>query len=111
METLSIIDKKGPNYILMELTGSLNGYTIGEFTEKMYSYIKEQNIVLDLTAVTQIDSSAMGVIFATINDAEEYKKRVFLMNPSESSRKAFDKTGFTDEFNIIHSVTEVSDVM
>jgi anti-anti-sigma factor len=110
MEALSIIEKKGPNYILMELTGSLNGYTIGEFTEKMYNYIKEQNVVLDLNSVLQIDSAAMGVIFATINDSEEYKTKVFIMNPSESARKAFDKTGFTDDFNIIHSVTEVSDV-
>lgn len=109
MEALSIVEKKGPNYILMELVGSLNGYTIGEFTEKMYSYIKTQNVVLDMTMVSGIDSAAMGVIFATYNDAEEFKKKLFFMNPSDGAKRAFDKTGFTDVFNIIHSVTEVSD--
>ena len=32
------------------------------------------------------------------------------MNPSEASRHALERTGFLDTFNIIHGITEVSDV-
>ncbi len=109
MDQLSINEKFGPNYILMELTGSMNSYTISEFQEKIYKYISDSNVVLDLALVDSIDSKAMGILLATYNDGEEFGYKLFFMNPSENAKKAIDKTGFTDDFYIIHSVTEVSD--
>lgn len=109
MDQLAINEKIGPNYMLLELSGIINGYTMSEFTEKTYRFIIDTNVVLDLNLVSGIDSAAMGVIMAAHNDGEKNGTKLFLMNPSEKARHALDKTGFTDTFNIIHSVTEVSD--
>ena len=109
MDQLSMSEKIGPNYMLLELSGAVNAYTMSEFQERLYQYIIDSNIVLDLSLVTSIDTSAMGVLMAAFNDSIDFDTKLFFMNPSEAARKAIDKTGFTDTFLIIHSVTEVSD--
>lgn len=107
MDQLTINEKTGANYVLLELAGSINAYTIADFEEKVYSNIKKTNVVLDLSKVFSIDSSGLGVIMAGFNDGAKYNKKLFLMNPSEGAKRAVDSTGFSDTFNFIHSVTEV----
>lgn len=107
MDQVAINEKNGANYILLELTGSINAYTITEFENKVYNNIQKTNVVLDLSKVVSIDSSGLGVIMAGFNDGAKYNKKLFLMNPSESAKRSIDSTGFSDTFNFIHSVTEV----
>lgn len=107
MDQLTLNEKMGANYVLLELFGSINAYTITEFQDKVYNYIKDANVVLDLSNVFSIDSAGLGVIMAGFNDGVKFGTKLFLMNPSEGAKKAIDKTGFSDTFNFIHSVTEV----
>ena len=109
MDLLTLNEKVGANYMLMELIGSLNAYTMSDFQEKVYRYILDSHIVVDMSQVVNIDSSGLGVILAGINDGEEYGTKLFIMNPSPAAEQAFLKTGFMDSFRIIHSVTEVDD--
>jgi anti-anti-sigma regulatory factor len=51
----------------------------------------------------------VGAVIAGHNDGEENSTRLFILNPSESVKRSLDRTGFMDKFNVIHSVTEVSD--
>ena len=111
MVQLTITEKVGANYKLLELTGAINAYTIAEFQEKVYSYILESNIVLDMSQVISIDSAGVGVILAGYNDGEENGTQLFIMNPSDAAHYALTRTGFWNTFYIIHSVTEVSDAM
>ena len=87
MEALTITEKKGANYILLELNGAINSYTLTEFQNRVYSIIKETNLVLDLSNVFEIDSSGMGVLFAAFNDGREVGKRLYLMNMSPQAQK------------------------
>lgn len=107
MDSLTIQEKKGANYVLLELSGVISSYTFSEFRAKVYSYIQNNNVVLDLSEVMGIDSSGMGVIMGAYNDGEETGNSLYLMRPSSAAEKAIDATGFTDVFNIINSVTEV----
>lgn len=107
MDQLTLNEKNGANYVLLELSGSINAYTITEFQEKVYNYIQTNNVVLDLSQVLSIDSAGLGVIMAGFNDGMKSGKKLFFMNPSEGAKKAIDATGFSDTFNFIHSVTEV----
>lgn len=109
MEQLTIHEKVGANYLLLELFGAMSAYTITELQDKVFTSIVDSNVVLDLEQVSQIDSSGMSVIFAGHNDGLQYGTKLFIMNPSTQAEKALNKTGFMDFFNIIHSVTEVSD--
>lgn len=109
MNQLALKEKIGVNYMLLELTGTLDSYTITELQEKLFEYIADTNFVLDLSQIIQVDSSGVGVILAGHNDAESSGTKLFIMNPSEPVKRALERTGFFDMFHIIHSVTEVSD--
>ncbi len=107
MDTLSMTEKRGPNYILFEPSGVISSYTFSDFRSKVYDGIKSNNVVIDLANVTGIDSSGIGVLMGAFNDGEESGFSLYLMRPSGIVYQALDGTGFTDTFKIIHSVTEV----
>ena len=107
MEQLSITEKEGANYILYEVSGVMNTYTITELAEKLDETIKKSNIVVDLERVETIDSVGVGLMMATFNDGEDNGHKFYMMNPSPSARVALEETGFYDVFAIIHAVTEV----
>ncbi len=109
MNQLAMTEKIGPNYVLLELVGDVNAYTISELQEKVYRYIIDTNVVLDMAGVATVDSSGLGVILAGINDGEDNDTKLFIMNPSDAAHYALTRTGFWNTFNIIHAVTEVSD--
>ena len=107
MEQLKLLEKKGANYVLLEASGTINSYTFSEFRAKLYSLVRDTNVVVDMSLVTNIDSSGLGVILAAFNEAEDSGYRFYIMRPSIEARKALDSTGFTDTFSLIQSVTEV----
>ncbi|WP_407427638.1 STAS domain-containing protein [Treponema sp.] len=107
MEQLSITEKQGANYVLYEVSGVMNTYTVTELAEKLDETIKKSNIVLDLERVDTIDSVGIGLIMATFNDGEDNGHRFYIMNPSTAARTALEETGFYEVFEIIHAVTEV----
>lgn len=107
MEQLSITEKQGANYILYDVAGVLNTYTITELAEKLDENIKKSNIVVDLEKIDNIDSVGVGLLMATFNDGEDQGHRFYMMNPSPTVRVALEETGFYDVFFIIHAVTEV----
>ena len=62
---------------------------------------------LDLSQVSSLSSSGLGVLMAAVSDGEEVGKKLFVMNPSEVVRLAIQSTGFADMFPVITSLTEV----
>ncbi len=107
MEKLSIIEKQGANYVLYEVSGVMNTYTLTELAEKLNENIKKSNVVVDLERVETIDSVGVGLMMATFNDGEDCGYRFYMMNPSPTVRIALEETGFYNVFSIIHAVTEV----
>lgn len=107
MDQLVLKEKNGENYILFTLTGVLNSYTANEFKEKIYETIAKTNVVIDLSEVTGIDSTGMGIIMAAFNDGEDTEHTLYILNPSIESRQVIDETGFSSTFHFIHSITEV----
>ena len=107
MEQLTIQEKRGANYVLFELSGAINSYNYTEFQAKVYAGIRETNVVLDLSNVTGIDSSGLGVIMGAYNDGEISGHKIYLKSMSPMAQKAVASTGFLDTFDVIYSVTEV----
>ncbi len=107
MEQLRIQEKRGANYSLLELAGALDFYNFTELRQRAFALIREDNLVLDLSALTSMDSAGLSVILGSSTLGEEYGRTLYIMNPSAGARKSLESTGFMDSFNIIHSVTEV----
>ncbi len=107
MESISIAEKSGPNYVLLEIVGSINSYTYAEFQNKVYALVKTTNLVLDLSRVTNLSSSGLGVLMAALDDAKDAGFNLYVMKPSEVVRLAIESTGFSELFMVIHSLTEV----
>ncbi|HKL85590.1 MAG TPA: STAS domain-containing protein [Treponemataceae bacterium] len=107
MENISIIEKSGPNYNLLEVSGTVNSYTYTEFQNKVYTLITKTNLVLDLSRVSNLSSSGLGVLMAALDDGLEIGNKLYIMKPSEIVRLAIESTGFSDMFTVIYSLTEV----
>lgn len=107
MENISIVEKTGSNYTLLEVAGTINSYTYTEFQQKVYALIKETNLVLDLSRVTNCSSSGLGVLMSALDDGEAAGYKLYVMKPSEVVRLAIESTGFSEMFTVIHSLTEV----
>ncbi|WP_407400417.1 STAS domain-containing protein [Treponema sp.] len=109
MDQLTLREKVGVNYMLLEVSGTMNSNTCVELQQKVSQYIIDSNVVLDMEQVQVIDSTGVGIIIAGHIDGDDNGTRLFVMNPSEATRIALGKTGFMDTFHVIHSVTEVED--
>ncbi len=107
MEQLSITEKKGANYILLEVLGNLNSYTYTELQTKIVNHIKDSELIVDLSQVRGISSSGLGSLMVGYEDGETYGHKLYIMNPSQIVKLAIDSTGFSEYFPIIHSVSEV----
>ena len=107
MEQLKMKEKRGANYVLLELNGVIDSYNFTEFQQKAFTLIQEASLVLDMAEVVSIDSSGMSVILGTYNDGEECGHTLYIMRPSPGAQKAIEATGFVDTFHIIQTVTEV----
>lgn len=107
MEQLTITEKSGANYALYELFGACNSYTVGDLQSKIFENIKSTNVVLDLSQVTTMDSTGMGMLFACFNKGLDTGYKLYLMNMSFAVINTVKETGFLEAFNVITSVTEV----
>ncbi len=107
MEQLTINEKKGANYMILEVIGNLNSYTYTDLQSKIVAYIKSAELILDLSQVRTISSSGLGSLMVGYEDGETYGHKLYLMNPSNIVKLAIKSTGFADYFPTIHSVTEV----
>ena len=64
-------------------------------------------ITLDLSRVSNLSSSGLGVLMAALDDGEAQGNKLYIMKPSEVVRLAIESTGFSEMFTVIYSLTEV----
>lgn len=107
MDHLSISERKGDGYVLLEIVGIVNSYTYTDFQNRVYSLIRATNVVLDLSRVSNLSSSGLGVLMTAVEDGQETGHKLYIMGPSEIVRMAIESTGFAQLFPIIRSVSEV----
>ncbi|MBQ7613180.1 MAG: STAS domain-containing protein [Spirochaetaceae bacterium] len=107
MENLEIKEELKDNCVLLVIAGNLNSYTYGEFESKIYASIKKAHVVLDLSQVTNMSSSGLGVLMSAHDEGADIGNQIFILNPSEIVRLAIDSTGFSDMFKVIHSIDEL----
>lgn len=107
MENLKIIGTNNANFYLLKMTGAIDSYTFTEFETKIQDAIKKANVVLDLSQVSRLSSSGLGVLMSATEETESLGHKIYILKPSSAVKMAIDSTGFTDMFNFIQSIDEV----
>lgn len=108
MNQLVVVEKKEPNYILYELNGAFTFDTFDDFRTVLYQKVVKGHVVLDLSEISAIDSSCIGLLFAANRDAEKSDHVLYLLNPSDCVVKQLEETGLADIINQITSIVEIS---
>lgn len=107
MESLKIISTNSAKLQLLKIQGAINSYTFTEFEAKIFDAIKKSDVVLDMSAVTHLSSSGLGVLMSANEEGEEEGHKIYILQASNSVKLAIDFTGFSDIFNFIHSIEEI----
>ncbi|HOJ99102.1 MAG TPA: anti-sigma factor antagonist [Termitinemataceae bacterium] len=107
MDHLNISERLGDNYVLLEIMGTINSYTYSDFQQRVYTLIDQTNLVLDMSRVSSLSSSGLGVLMSAIEIGQERGHKLYILNPSEIVRLAIESTGFPELFQIIRSIHEV----
>ena len=107
MENLIITESKVADCLLLAVEGTVNLYTSGDFEKKVYSAIKDNDVILDLSKVGTLSSSGIGVLMTAHNESEENGHKMYILNPAKDVKMALDSTGFSDVFRMIRSIDEI----
>ncbi|AAC65207.1 STAS domain-containing protein [Treponema pallidum] len=107
MDNINIAKDVRPGCVLLTVTGAVSSYTYGEFESRVHGALKENHVVLDLSGVTAMSSSGLGVLISAYDEGLKYQRRLCILNPSESVRRAIELTGFSEMFTVIKSLDEL----
>ena len=101
-EQFEVSKESGNGYVLVSVVGEVDVATAPQFRDRIWEAIGEGPaiVAVDLTGVTFIDSTALGVLIEgkELCDAEGGTMRIALSEPR--ILKVFEITGLTELFDI-----------
>ncbi len=107
MDDIQIVSTNSARFQLLKISGSVNSYTFSEFEKRVFAAIKVSDVVLDLSAVSHLSSSGLGVLMSATEEGEALGYKIYILQSSNAVKMAIDSTGFTDMFHFIHSIDEI----
>jgi len=83
--------------------GEVDVYTAPRLREQLYGVVADNvpRVVLDLSAMTFIDSTGLGVIVGTLKRLREAGGDLVIRSPTRSTRKVLEITGLTRILEIV----------
>ena len=98
---------------LIELEGEVDVYTAPQLKQQMLSFLDSgaKEMVIDLTKVDYLDSTALGVLIGGLKRIRERDGNLALICPNQRVRRVFEITGLDKIFNIFSSEVEAQGVM
>ena len=77
---------------IVSAEGELDAYAAPELTASFANVAEARNVVIDLSAVSFMDSTALGILVRTIREIGERGGSVRLVLPETSARRIFEIT-------------------
>lgn len=110
METRTV-ESKPP---VIELEGEVDVYTAPQLKQQMINLLEggAKALVVDLTKVDYLDSTALGVLIGGLKRMREREGNMVLVCPSPRIRRVFEITGLDkifDIFDTAEAATESAD--
>lgn len=91
------------NRVVLKLHGELDAYSAPALRQALWDLIEEEgdlNVVIDLSAVTFIDSSGLGVLVGAQRNARRRGGELVLSGPTSATFKVLEMTGLHKLFTI-----------
>jgi anti-sigma B factor antagonist len=97
------IVQRSDTVVVVAAAGEIDLYTAPQLHESLSAVIAEgaQRVVLDLSAVSFLDSTALGVLVTAIKALQPAGSELHLVCPDEKLRRIIEITGL-DSVMIIH---------
>ena len=104
METCTL-DKELP---VIQLEGEVDVYTAPQLKQQMIALLEggARQVVVDLTQVEYLDSTALGVLIGGLKRLREMDGNLVLVCPIPRIRRVFEITGLDKIFDMCNSVDE-----
>ena len=97
--------KHGNTYFI-RLVGEIRytmGYSLDDFLDRLFERRDFDDIVVDLTEASFIDSTNLGLLAKIANFLRKYfHRKMTLVSPNEEINEMLENVGFADIFNIRH---------
>lgn len=86
----------------VKISGEIDAYTAPKLRETVFPYTEKKNaeIVIDLSDVSYMDSTGLGVFVGLFKNLNANEGTLQLVGLSERLRRLFDITGLADIMNI-----------
>ena len=99
---LSFIRGEPDGEATLAITGEIDAFVESKFREEIHSLIDRAHspAVIDLAAVSYIDSSGLRVLLGARTHARDRGVTLVLQAPSSFVRRVLDITGVADDFDI-----------
>jgi anti-anti-sigma factor len=102
------------HYIIASFSGNIKVDTLPSFTPVLSKCIQAhpgKHLVLELSMVSFLDSSAIRLFINLKKRMESENKNLFLLKPSDTISRILDETNLTSAFTIIATPTELEDMI
>lgn len=98
---------------VIELEGEVDVYTAPQLKQQMISLLESgaKELVVDLTKVDYLDSTALGVLIGGLKRMRERDGNMVLVCPSPRIRRVFEITGLDKIFDIFNTQADASESM
>ena len=98
---------------IIELEGEVDVYTAPQLKQQMISLLESgaKELVVDLTKVDYLDSTALGVLIGGLKRMRERDGNMVLVCPSPRIRRVFEITGLDKIFDIFNVQQEATESM
>lgn len=96
------------NLPVIELEGEVDVYTAPQLKQATITLLEggARELVVDLTRVEYLDSTALGVLIGGLKRMREQEGNLVLVCPSPRIRRVFEITGLDKIFDIYDSVAQ-----
>jgi len=95
MEPVSAIEERAGVWIVT-LRGEIDAYSAPSLRDDLRSLVEDRGalvVVIDLAAVTFLDSSGLGAIVGTLRRLRERGGRLAIVQPESAASRIFEHTG------------------
>jgi len=109
---MKVTSEQKENFIVINIKGTLSIENISPFETLVNKHVeKKDNILIDLSELTFIDSSSLGIIVVYFTKSEKNNRNFALLNINPDIMQMFKITGLDKRMRIFSSIDEATSAL